>query len=101
MTPGLAVASFAAMAVRDPEPEQIDLRDLVLRLEARLGSHPLGYLRGKAAFRDAVAELVGCSLMEAEDLVDTLEAQGYVRYVGDAAAPSDAEGGWAVDLEPG
>jgi hypothetical protein len=61
--------------------EEIDLAVLSSSLRARLGS-PLeaGYLRGRTAIRDAIVVQLGCSAYEAEELVDTLELQGYVRF---------------------
>ena len=61
--------------------EEIDLAALSSSLRARLGS-PLeaSYLRGRTAIRDAIAVQLGCSVYEAEELVDTLELQGYVEF---------------------
>ncbi len=83
----------------DPAPESIDLRVLVEQLRQRLGpAGPCGFLDGKVVFRDAVAELANCSCMEAEDVVETLVAQGYLRYAGDPAEPDSAEERWALLL---
>jgi hypothetical protein len=61
--------------------EEIDLAALSAAVRARLGS-PLeaSYLRGRTAIRDAIASQLACSVYEAEELVDTLELQGYVRF---------------------
>jgi hypothetical protein len=37
-------------------------------------------LRGKTLLRDAVVEQLRCSAYEAEELVETLELQGYARF---------------------
>ena len=44
---------------------------------------PAGYVEGKGALRAAVVELLGCSELEAEQLVDTMETRGFIRYQGD------------------
>ncbi len=61
--------------------EEIDLEVLAMSVRASLGS-PLeaSYLRGRTAIRDAIIVQLGCSAYEAEELVDTLELQGYVRF---------------------
>ena len=55
---------------------------------------PVGYLRGKAKMRDALVDLHGFSQLEAESVVDTLELQGYLHFLGDPRAPSEAESRW-------
>jgi hypothetical protein len=65
-------------------PEEIDLEELRAKLSARFaGAAPAGYVRGKGDLRGAVVALLGCSALEAEQLVDTLEARGMIRYEGD------------------
>lgn len=65
-------------------PEEIDLAELRSRLAQRFASlKPAGYVEGKGELRDAVRELLRCSDLEAEQLVDTLEARGLIRYDGD------------------
>lgn len=71
-------------------PEEIDLAELRSRLAERFGSaKPAGYVEGKGQLRAAVRALVGCSDLEAEQLVDTLEARGFIRYDGDPARELD------------
>jgi len=61
--------------------EDIDLWQLTGALRRRYGRHLYAsYLRGKTLLRDAVVEELGCSAYEAEELVETLELQGYVRF---------------------
>ena len=61
--------------------EEIDLVRLTGMLRQRYGRHLYAsYLRGKTLMRDAVAETLGCSAYEAEELVETLELMGYVRF---------------------
>ncbi len=76
--------------------DDLDLRDLAARLSTQEGEFR-GYLRGKSALRDAVEALVECSELEAEELVDTLESRGYLRYTADPAAPSEASAPWQID----
>lgn len=38
------------------------------------------YLRGKTRFRDVLYEKMGCSLLEAEILVDALEKDGKIEF---------------------
>jgi len=61
--------------------EDIDLAQLTASLRRRYGRHLYAsYLRGKTLMRDAVVEALGCSAYEAEELVETLELMGYVRF---------------------
>jgi hypothetical protein len=40
------------------------------------------YPRGKTLFRDLVYQKMGCSLLEAEELVDALEKNGKIEFIG-------------------
>ncbi len=61
--------------------EDVDLCSLAMLLERSFGAElDEGYLDGRTTLRDAVASALGCSSLEAEELVDTLEARGYVRF---------------------
>jgi hypothetical protein len=61
--------------------EEIDLARLADALRRRFGRHLIAsYIRGKTLMRDAVEQHLGCSAYEAEELVETLELQGYVRF---------------------
>jgi hypothetical protein len=61
--------------------DDIDLSALCDALRARLGSSiEASYLRGKTVMRDAIAIHLGCSDEIAEQLVETLELQGFVRF---------------------
>jgi hypothetical protein len=71
-------------------PEEIDLNDLRRQLAARFGeAPPAGYVRGKGDLRAAVVAILKCSELEAEQLVDTLESRGLIRYQGDPAKAID------------
>lgn len=78
--------------------EEIDLAELSGRLRAELGdSEPIGYLRGKSVLRDIVQRLMGCSELEAEELVDTLELRGYLHFEADPTRRARAYAHWDVD----
>jgi competence protein ComEC len=79
--------------------EDIDLMDLAERIRRHIpiGEPPVGYLRGRSYFRDVIVHELGCSELEAEDLVDTLEMNGYLRFEGDPSIRSRAESRWEVD----
>jgi hypothetical protein len=61
--------------------EEIDLALLAGAIRRRYGRHLYAsYLRGKTLMRDAIVEQLGCSVCEAEELVETLELNGYLRF---------------------
>lgn len=71
-------------------PEDIDLSELRRQLSIRFrGAAPAGYVRGKSDMRAAIVDTLNCSELEAEQLVDTLEARGLIRYDGDAREEVD------------
>lgn len=78
--------------------EDIDLADLTERIRQHIPptDPPVGYLRGRSYFRDVVTHELHCSELEAEELVDTLEMQGYLRFEGDPSVRSRAESRWTV-----
>ena len=61
--------------------EDIDLSQLASAIRRRYGRHLYAsYMRGRTLIRDAVADQLHCSAYEAEELVETLELMGYVRF---------------------
>lgn len=61
--------------------EDVDLAQLTAGLRRRYGRHLYAsYLRGKTLLRDAAEEALGCSAYQAEELIETLELQGYIRF---------------------
>lgn len=78
--------------------EDVDLAALAARIRRHIPPNepPVGYLRGRSYFRDVIAHDLGCSDLEAEELVDTLEMNGYLRFEGDPSARSRAESRWTV-----
>ena len=78
--------------------ESIDLRTVSRSLAEAFRHHaPHGYLRGKTAMRDHLEEELGCSALEAEELVDTLESRGFLRFESSPLARSEADSTWAID----
>jgi hypothetical protein len=68
-------------------PEEVDLAELAGDLRVRFADlPPSGYVLGRSEIRDVVVELLGCSQLQAEQLVDTMISLGYVRFEG---SPSD------------
>ncbi len=82
--------------------DELDLRDVSERLLRHVPQTdpPVGYLRGRSYFRDVLVAELGCSALEAEDLVDTLQMNGYLRFKGDPASRSQAESRWEIVLDP-
>jgi hypothetical protein len=79
--------------------ENIDLEELarVIHRHVPPNDPPVGYLRGRSYFRDVVAEHLRCSDLEAEQLVDTLEVNGYLKFEGDPSERSQAVSRWKID----
>jgi hypothetical protein len=76
--------------------EEVDLAELLHVLRARkqeLG----GVLDGRSRMRDLVAGHLGCSLLEAEELVDTLIARGFAHVVHDP----EGRDGWRLSSSRG
>ena len=77
--------------------DDLDLRQLTADLKSALGhGEPVGYLRGKSLMRDWLVEAKGFSALEAEELVDTLEARGFLRFLGDPSERSVADAPWEI-----
>jgi hypothetical protein len=81
--------------------EDFDLADVAARLRRHIPPNepPVGYLRGRSYFRDVLVHDLAISELEAEELVDTLEMNGYLKFTGDPAERSEAESRW--DIRPG
>ncbi len=78
--------------------ERIDLEELarIIRQHIPPGEPPVGYLRGRSYFRDVIVHELRCSEMEAEELVDTLEMNGYLHFEGDPSERSVADSRWDI-----
>lgn len=59
--------------------ERVDLATLVEVIRARGEAAFVGAVVGRTNMRDDVAAHLGCSLLETEQLVDTMVARGLVR----------------------
>ena len=61
--------------------EDVDLATLADALRACVGpTLSASYLRGKTLLRDVLARHLRCSDHQAEELIETLELQGYIRF---------------------
>ncbi|WP_257456236.1 hypothetical protein [Archangium lipolyticum] len=77
--------------------EDLDLRQLTADLKNRLApGEPVGYLRGKSLMRDMLVDMKGFSEYEAEELIDTLELRGFLRFLGDPTERSIADAHWEI-----
>ncbi len=87
------MVSFCGVAIED-----FDLAEVteIIRRHISESEPPVGYLRGRSYFRDVLTHALHCSDWEAEDLVDTLEMNGYLVFEGNPAEPSHAESRWRV-----
>ena len=82
-------------------PDDLDLAQVTAELKATLGSaEPVGYLRGKSLMRNAFVHSKGYSELEAEELVDTLELRGFLRFLGDTSERSEADSRWEIEPSP-
>jgi hypothetical protein len=82
--------------------EEIDLAQLAGAMRRRYGRHLYAsYLRGKTLMRDALVLELGCSTCQAEELVETLELNGYVRFphLADETHPMTRHA-WVISEEP-
>lgn len=79
-------------------PESIDLRSVAQSLADVFRHHPpQGYLRGRTMMRDHLEQSRGYSALEAEELIDTLEARGFLRFDSSPEGPSRADTPWTID----
>jgi hypothetical protein len=80
-------------------PDDLDLQQLTAELKSALApGEPVGYLRGKSLMRDMLVTMKGFSELEAEELIDTLELRGFLRFLGDPTERSIADSHW--DISP-
>jgi hypothetical protein len=83
-------------------PEDLDLGALASELREKLRQYPPhGYLRGKSLMRDVLVHEHKFSDLEAEEIVDTLELQGHLHYLGDPKERSHAlDTTWEIESKP-
>jgi hypothetical protein len=60
------------------DPDLVDLAGLARHLDEAFPSAPMGSIVGRTQLRDEVARNLKCSLLEAEQMVDTMVARGYL-----------------------
>jgi hypothetical protein len=80
--------------------DDVDMSDLAERIRDHIppADPPVGYLRGRSYFREVVLHELKCSELEAEELVDALELNGFLRFEGDPSSRPLAESRWEIDL---
>ena len=78
--------------------EGFDLHEIAQLIQRHIpvGEPPVGYLRGRSYFRDVLTHELDCSELEAEDLVDTLEMNGYLHFEGNPSERSVADSRWEI-----
>ncbi|ATB27187.1 hypothetical protein [Melittangium boletus] len=77
--------------------DDLDLQQLTADLKNLLPhGEPVGYLRGKSLMRDMLLSMNRFSELEAEELIDTLEARGFLRFLGDPSERSVADSHWEI-----
>lgn len=59
-------------------PDSVDLARLARHLNESFHSAPVGAIVGRTQLRDEVARDLKCSLLEAEQIVDTMVARGFL-----------------------
>lgn len=79
--------------------EDLDLQALAHEIKSTLGPSggPVGYLRGRSLMRDLLVSRHRFSDLEAEELVDTMEQRGFLRFLGDPTEQSVADSHWAIE----
>jgi hypothetical protein len=77
--------------------DNLDLAPLLEHLsEVFRFAPPEGAVVGRTALRDAVAEFLSCSQLQAEEIVDTLVMRNYLRLVATPEGPAT----WFIDSRP-
>jgi hypothetical protein len=81
--------------------EAMDLAELADKLERKFAvAPPTGYLVGRTVLRDAIAEDLMCSQLQAEELVDTMIERGFLHYEGTATEDVDDLYPWRIQADP-
>lgn len=81
-------------------PESIDLRSVAQSLADVFRHHPpQGYLRGRTLMRDHLERALGYSALDAEELIDTLEARGFLHFGSSPESRSRASTPWTIDWD--
>lgn len=64
--------------------EAIDLEQLARVVRRKCEGPLIGPITGRTNVRDIIAAHLGCSMLEAEELVDTMVARGFARLERDS-----------------
>jgi hypothetical protein len=80
--------------------EPINMSTLTEQLQECFAEDPpVDYVPGKTLLRDAVMTILGWQATEAEELVDSMENDGYIQFIrGD---PFIIGGAWTFEPRPG
>ncbi len=82
----------------DPRDEDFDLGEATDFLRAHFAGQALwGYLHGKEALRNAAMERYEISALQAEELIDTLEARRFIYFDGDPQRESSRFALWRFE----
>jgi hypothetical protein len=80
--------------------QDVDLAELARHLKRVFTTDaPRGYVVGRTLVRDAVVLKLECSQLEAEELVDTMVARGFLHYPG-APDQVDQLARWTISSAP-
>jgi hypothetical protein len=83
------------------DPEEVDLEWLSEAVANRVPPHQMQeFIEGKTAIRDGVAEELDCSMMVAEQVVETMISRGMLRFMGDPRKAADTHGTWRLRPNP-
>lgn len=74
------------------DPESVDLAALQSALERRCGTFVEGDVVGRTRLRNEVVDQLGCSVLDAERIVDTMIGRGFWRR----QLTSDGQIGWTT-----
>lgn len=78
------------------DPEEVDLAELAYALRSAFPFEPPeGFLEGRTVLRDAVRDRLDCSELEAEEVVDTMVSQGFLRFTGNSRGAFEG-GFWRI-----
>lgn len=92
--------NVGTMRLTSAQPPR-DLQEVAQRLRRHFrGIYPCGYLKGKTRIRNAVARLYGISAVDAERVVEELQARGFARYCGVPGALDHDVDPWTIESEP-
>ncbi len=93
------IAESQILAGARPQDPQVDVRRALRTLQTEFPPDrpPEGYILGRTQMRNALAEVTGCSLLQAEDLIKSLIDRGLVRYDGHPMQLETAQTYWTIE----